>query len=146
MWVEGGVQGESMEPQRKIRDRRRSARVKTNRPSSHRRIDEKGRVLEPRPSRSINVSSDGAKLRSDWPVDSGETLKVNIDLGESTVAFIGTVVYVIPSPTQGFKLGIAVKIIGAEDRIALSRFIIQKWQEEGDQTHFEQLSKNSSSI
>jgi hypothetical protein len=82
----------------------------------------------------MDVSSDGARLRTGSPVDSGETLKVSIDLEESTVTFIGKVVYVIPSPTQGFELGIAIKIIEAEDRIALTRFIIQKWQEEGVET------------
>jgi hypothetical protein len=79
----------------------------------------------------MDVSSGGARLKTNAPVDPGETLKVSITLGESTVTFIGKVVYVVPSQTQGFEFGMAVKIIGTEDRIVLSRFIIQKWHEEG---------------
>jgi hypothetical protein len=51
-------------------------------------------------------------------------------LGEKLVNFRGKVVHVTRSKEQGFELGISIEEMGNEARVALNRFVIQKWQKE----------------
>ena len=79
----------------------------------------------------MDISSGGVRLRSDLPVDSGEKLEITIALGASMVTFKGRVVYAAPSEDEGFELGISIEEIANPDRIALTKFVIHKWQKEG---------------
>ena len=120
-----------MEDRGRIQDRRKSGRVKLSSSATYTRFDSKGRAYDPKPLKSMDLSSGGVKLRSDFPVESGETLEITIALGPNMVNFKGKVVYVAPSEDQGFELGISIVEIENQDRVALTRFVIQKWQKEG---------------
>jgi hypothetical protein len=104
-------------------NRRNSVRLSATCPGSHARYDEEGRPFDQRPSRSLNLSSEGVALQSRFPVDLGETLKVTMALGEDLVSFRGEVVYVKPMKGHGFEFGISIRDIGKTDRVALTRFI-----------------------
>ena len=120
-----------MEDRFRIQDRRKSARVKISSSATYTRFDSKGRAFDPRSCKSMNLSSGGVKLKSDFPVNCGETLEITIALGPNMVNFKGKVVYADPSDDQGFELGISIAEIENQDRVALTRFVIQKWQKEG---------------
>ena len=114
-----------------IQDRRNAIRVKMVAPAVYTRFDTKGRASDQKPSNSVNVSSGGVRLKSSFPVESGEMLDISIALAGAPITFKGKVVYVSPSPDEGFELGISIDAIDNEDRIALTRFVIQKWQKDG---------------
>jgi hypothetical protein len=120
-----------MEQPSRPHDRRNSIRVNLVAPAVYTRFDNKGRACDQKPSKSMNVSSGGVRLKSSFPVESGEMLDISMALGNNSVTFKGKVVYVTPADDQGFELGICIEEIENQDRIALTRFVIQKWQKEG---------------
>jgi hypothetical protein len=120
-----------MEQPSRPHDRRNSIRVNLVAPAVYTRFDNKGRACDQKPSKSMNVSSGGVRLKSSFPVESGEILDISMALGNNSVTFRGKVVYATPADDQGFELGICIEEIENQDRIALTRFVIQKWQKEG---------------
>ena len=120
-----------MKDKPRVKERRNSFRVKMVFPALYTRFDNQKRAWEQKPSKSVDVSAGGVKLKSGFPVDSGEFLEISMALGDNLVTFRANVVYATPSEDEGFELGISIEEIENEDRIALTRFIIQKWQREG---------------
>ena len=118
-----------MQAKPRFQDRRNSSRLKMVSPVVYTQFDKKGRVGEHKACKSINISSRGVKLKSIFPVDFGEMLEITMTLGPTMVTFKGRVVYVTSSRDQGFEFGICIKEIEAHDRIALTRFVIQKCRE-----------------
>ncbi len=105
----------------RVQDRRSSVRHNLVYPVIYTRFDNQGRPFDTRPSRSMNVSLGGVRLQSDFPVNPREVLDIAIALEDSVVSYKGEVIYVLPSHGQGFQLGISIKEIENEDRIALTR-------------------------
>jgi len=120
-----------MKDRSRIRDRRNSTRIKISSSAIYTRFDNKGRACEQKASKSMDISSGGVRIKSDFPVDSGELLEITIALGPNMVSFKGRVVHANPSEGQGFELGISIEEIDNQDRVALTRFVIQKWRREG---------------
>jgi len=115
----------------KVQDRRNSVRVRMSYPVVYNRFDDTGRTCDQKPCKSMDVGSGGVRLKTSFPVDSGEMLDISLALGHQPVTFRGKVVYAMPSEDQGFELGISIQEIENEDRIALTRFVIQEWQRKG---------------
>ena len=120
-----------MKDKPRVKERRNSVRVKMVFPALYTRFDNQKRAWEQKPSKSVDVSAGGVKLKSSFPVDSGEFLEISMALGDNLVTFRAKVVYATPSEDEGFELGISIEEIENEDRVALTRFVIQKWQREG---------------
>jgi c-di-GMP-binding flagellar brake protein YcgR len=112
----------------RFQDRRNSVRLKTVYPVLYTQFDRRGRACGQTPSKSMDISSGGVKLKSSFPVDDGEILEITMALGPSMVTFRGKVVHVTPSEDQSFELGIRIEQIENQDRIALARFVIQKYR------------------
>lgn len=112
-----------MEDQTRSQDRRNSVRLDASCPCSYARFDDQGKPCDQRPSRSINLCSEGVKLQSSFAVDSGEMLKITMALGDNLVTFRGKVIYVNRLKDQDFQFGISIKDIGKMDKIALTRYI-----------------------
>ena len=107
----------------RAQDRRRSLRLNAQCPCTYTRFDDQGRPYDQRPCQTLDLSSEGLGLQSDFPVDSGETLRIAIALGDNLVSFNGRVAHVDCLPDRGFRFGIAIRDIGKMERIALTRFI-----------------------
>jgi len=118
-----------MEDKLRFQDRRNSIRLKIVSPVVYTQFDNRGRAYETKPSKTMNISSGGGKLKSSFPVKSGELLEITIALGPKMVTFKGKVIYATPSDDQGFESGISIEEIENQDRIALARFVIQKCRE-----------------
>jgi hypothetical protein len=56
-------------------------------------------------------------------------LEFTMALGPHMILFRGKVVYVTPSQDQRFEFGVHIEHIEAEDRIGLTKFVIQKCRE-----------------
>lgn len=112
-----------MQDRSRHHDRRKSVRLKATCPCTHARFDDEGKPYDQRPSKSINLSSEGIGLRSRFPVDPGEILKITMALGDDLISFRGKVIYVNPSEDQGFQFGTSIKDIAKMDKISLTRFI-----------------------
>jgi hypothetical protein len=87
------------------------------------RFDEEGRPCDQRPSKSLNLCTEGVSLESSFPVDPGEMLRITMALGDTLVTFKGKVIHVNRSDDQSYRFGISVRDIGKADRIALTRYI-----------------------
>ena len=112
-----------MEDQSRPHERRRSVRLRASCPCTYTRFDDDGNPYDQRPSRSVNLSLAGVALQSDFPVETGETLKISMALGDDQISFRGKVVHVTPTEDQAFRFGISIGDIGKMDKIALTRFI-----------------------
>lgn len=112
-----------MEQRLRPQDRRKSVRLTASCPCAHARFDDEGRPYDQRPSKSTNVSLEGVALRSKFPVDPGELLKITMALGEDLVTFRGKVTYVTSSRDKGYEFGVSIRDIDKMDRIALTRFV-----------------------
>ena len=78
----------------------------------------------------MNVGLDGVKLKKSSSATSREVVEVRMRLGASPITFRGKVLYVNQSNDQGYELGISIEEMGDEDRIAWTKFVIQKWRQE----------------
>lgn len=79
----------------------------------------------------MNVGLEEVKLKTCSSIPSGEMLEVSMRLGANPITFRGRVLYVTPSRDPGFELGISIEEMEDKDRIALTRFVIEKWRLEG---------------
>ncbi|MBW2056345.1 MAG: PilZ domain-containing protein [Deltaproteobacteria bacterium] len=104
-------------------ERRRSVRLRVNRPGSYTRFDEEGRPIEQRPVRSLNISAEGVGLESRYPVDPGEILRFTMALRDNSIRFRGKVIYVNRTEGEGIRFGVSIRDMSKTDRIALIRFI-----------------------
>jgi hypothetical protein len=93
------------------------------------RFDSRGRTGQQALLRCIDISSGGARFASNFLVALGQMLEFTMPLGPNIILFRGTVVHVTPSQDQRFEFGVQIEHIEAEDRIALTRFIIRKCRE-----------------
>jgi hypothetical protein len=100
-------------------------------PVVYNQFDNQGRACDQVPSKSMDISSGGVKLQSGFAVRPGELLDISMALGPSMVTFKGEVVHVVRSDHQDFEFGVCIKEIDNPDRIALTRFVIQKCREAG---------------
>jgi len=73
-----------MEQPSRTQDRRNSIRVNLVAPAVYTRFDNKGRACDQKPSKSMNVSSGGVRLKSSFPVESGEMLDISMALGNNS--------------------------------------------------------------
>lgn len=113
----------------RITDRRNSIRVKMFCPAVCTRFDNGGRTCELVPSTAMDISSRGVKLKYGFIVTPGEILEITMALGPNMVTFRGRVVHMKPAEDQSFELGTRIEEIQNQDRIALTRFVIQKYRE-----------------
>ena len=111
-------------------DRRRSTRLSVNCPVNYARFDTRENPSDQIPSRSIDLSSKGVRLKSGFRVELGQMLKITINLGDNLVTFKGKVVHVNPSVDEGFEMGISFEEMEDQNRIALTRFLIRRLQTE----------------
>jgi hypothetical protein len=112
-----------------IGDREKLVKAKIPSPSFPAPFSKNGPVSEQTPSRSRNVGLGGVKKSSS--VTSGEMLEFSMRLGASPITFRGKVLYVNQSNDQGYELGISIEEMNNEDRVAWTKFVIQKWRQEG---------------
>jgi hypothetical protein len=112
-----------MDDQFRNHEKRRSVRLSARCPSVYLRFDKDGEPYDQRPSRTFNVSSEGAGIESSFEVDPGELLKVTLALGEQLVNFKAKVAYVNPKEDGGCQFGVSIQDIEKTDKIALTRFI-----------------------
>nr|NIN00782.1 hypothetical protein [candidate division Zixibacteria bacterium] len=98
-------------------------RLNASCPCTYTRFDEGGIPYDQRPSKTLDLSLEGVKLQTSFPVHLGEMLKITMALGEDLVTFRGQVVHVKRSVDEGFNLGLSIKDIGKIDKIALTRYI-----------------------
>jgi hypothetical protein len=103
-------------------NRRNSIRLRMSYPAMVTRYDNKGRKCEQKLSKSMDVSLVGIRLKSNFPVNSGERLDITIALRDKLVTFEGKVIHVEPCEDQGFELGIAIEDIENPYRIAMNQF------------------------
>ncbi len=104
-------------------ERRKSVRLNSICPATYVRFDEQWKPCERRRSRSLDLSPDGVRLQSLFPVDTGELLGITLSLGDQSVSFRGKVIHVTRSKDQSFQFGISIQNIEKMDKIALTRFI-----------------------
>ncbi len=104
-------------------EKRNTFRLNASCPCTYTRFDEDGIPYDQRPSKTLDLSLEGVKLQTSFPVDLGEMLKITMALGEDLVTFRGQVVHVKRSAEEGFNLGLSIKDIGKIDKIALTRYI-----------------------
>ena len=109
----------------RIQDRRRSIRLEVSPKALCTLFDNRGRPGRQAPLRSLDLSSGGARFRSDFLVIPGQTIEVTLSLGPHLIFFMGRVVHVTPSEGQGFEFGVHIEHIENEDRITLTKFLIQ---------------------
>lgn len=93
--------------------------------SQHIKVPEQGS------SELISGEPDGGNWKTDSSLTSEETLEFSMRLGTRPISFKAKVLYVNPSNYRGFELGISIEEMGDEDRVAWTRFVIQKWRQEG---------------
>jgi hypothetical protein len=103
-------------------ERRDTIRYEADYPATYARFDEDGRPWDTKESRSINLSLGGVRLRSSSPVNAKELLYISVLLKGKPVSFRGEVVYVIYCPNRGYEVGISIREIKNQDRMALARF------------------------
>jgi hypothetical protein len=115
-----------MESRLGSQERRSSARLRMIYPAIYTRYDDKGRVCDEKPSRSINVSMGGVRLQSSFPINPREVIDVFVAVADNLVSFKGEVIYVTDSQGQGFELGISIKEIKNDDRIALDGYQLRR--------------------
>jgi len=82
-----------MENQLRTQDRRNSIRLEMVSPVFYTQIDNKGRACGEIPCKSMDIRSRGAKLKSSFPVGSGEMLEITMSLGPNMVTFRGKVIH-----------------------------------------------------
>jgi len=92
-----------MEDQSRIFGRRKSIRLKIICLAMYTRFDKMGRPADQKPCRTVNLSLGGVKLQTGFPVNPGEVLDVSMVLGENSITFKGTVIYVNPSRDEDFE-------------------------------------------
>ncbi len=112
-----------MEDQSYHQERRNGVRLEASCPCTYTRFDDRGMPYDQRPSRSVDLSLEGVKIRSSFPVELGEVLKITMALGSSLVTFRGEVVHVTHAEGQAFDFGLSIREIAKMDRITLTRFI-----------------------
>ena len=93
------------------------------------RFDSTGRTGQKALLSCTDISSGGARFASDFFVTCGQLLEFTMALGPHIILFRGKVVHVTPSQDKKFEFGVHIEHIEAEDRIALTKFIIQKCRE-----------------
>jgi c-di-GMP-binding flagellar brake protein YcgR len=123
--------GDRMEGRPRFQDRRSSIRLELVSPVVYTQFDNKGRASAQTPSKSMDISSGGVKLKSGFVVHSGDMLEITMALGPNMVTFRGEVVHVTPAEDGSFEFGVRIDEIENQDKIALTRFVIQKCRNRG---------------
>lgn len=105
---------------------RRYPRMSAEYVVAFRRLLADGGETAPQFSRTRTLGLGGLMFETDNPLDRGETIRVEIVVGEHTVTASGTVVYVDRRPDGPWQNGVQFTTISEDDRDALLGVYLQR--------------------
>jgi len=93
---------------------------------SYRRELPGGGESEPRKSQTRTLGLGGLMFECDNPLDRGDSLRVEIALGDHTISAAGTVVYVDRRDAGPWQIGVQFTALAEDDRDALLGIYLQR--------------------
>lgn len=97
------------------RDRRKHPRVETNNLFAHKTMDKQGRYLSQGMGKAIDVSQNGIKLETSYPIEGDRVSLMSAAMDDRLIEIVGETVYCRQVKPDTYHVGL--EFIGSEEEI-----------------------------